>query len=187
VEREIGSRYNIDNKWRDEMAQWMKAHDGSYVNLAHAVRVKRMRSREHPGAAAKPRWVWGVELPDGEMVETNEEGHDVGDFLATIVPAQPGQEAVAVGWDSDARPTELWVTRLPIIAWRIELKPDYVPRPVFPDQDFDGVRTFIVLPDGRLLEPYVGEHDSLDAMKAALLEEAQRDWDAAQATKAAKA
>ncbi len=171
------------------MTQWMKAHDGSYVNLAHAVRVKRMRSREHPGTSAKQRWVWGVELPDGEMIETTEDGYDVGDHLATIVPAQPGQELVLVSVEGDDRPTALWVARYPIIAWRVELRPDVAPAPITPDETggTESWRRFIVLPDGRLLEPYVGEHDSLEAMKAALLEEAQRDWDNAQAAKAAKA
>lgn len=173
------------------MAQWMKAHDGSYVNLAHAVRVKRMRSREHPGTSAKQRWVWGVELPDGEMVETTEDDWDVGDHLATIVPAQPGQEAVLVctGTDGDHRPTEddIWTTRYPVIAWRVDSNPDHTPSPILPDDMPSNGRIFIVLPDGKLVEPYMGQHDSLEAMRTALLEEAQRDWDAAQATKAAKA
>jgi hypothetical protein len=41
-----------------------------------------------------------------------------------------------------------------------------------------------VLPDGKLLEPYSAEFESLEAMKTDLLEAAQRDWDNAQAAKA---
>ena len=111
---------------------------------------------------------------------------DVGEHLATIVPAQPGQELVLVSADSDdGRPTELWVARYPIIAWRVEVQPDAAPTPITPDDmgSTSSWRRFIVLPDGRLIEPYVGEHDSLEAMKTALLEEAQGAWDAAQAAK----
>ena len=174
------------------MAQWMKAADGIYVNLHHAVRVRRMQSREHPGTAGKPRWVWGAEMPDGELVETTEAGWDVwdvGDWLAHIVPAQPGQEMLVVSWDlPDAaeRPTKLWITRLPIVAWRVELRPDLVPTPVTPDElaGSCNCRQFIVLPDGRLLEQYNGEFENLEAMKADLLAAAQREWDNAQAAKA---
>jgi len=166
------------------MAQWMRAEDGSYLNLAHAVRVRRMRSRKHPGTQGEQRWVWGAELQDGTMVESNEEGWDFGEALATVVPAQPGQEAVMVSWDCDTRPTELWITRLPIVAWRVELSPDCVASPIFPDQSFEGTRRFIVLPDGKLVEPYIGEFANIEEMKISLLEAAQRDWDGAQAEKA---
>jgi hypothetical protein len=130
--------------------------------------------------------VWGVELPDGEVVETTEEGYDVGEHLATIVPAQPGQELVTVSWDTESRATELWILRLPIVAWRVELRPDIAPTPITPDDMATSFncRRFIVLPDGKLLEPYSAEFESLEAMKTDLLEAAQRDWDNAQAAKA---
>ena len=164
----------------------MKAEDGSYVNLAHAVRLKRMRSRAHPGKGEDPSWVWGIEMRDGELIETNE-GYLLADWLAHIVPGQPGQELLAVSWDWAERPTELWITRLPIIGWRVDIQPDSAPTPITPDALTEDCRQFVVLPDGSLLEPYVGIFENAEAMKAALLESAQTEWDNAQAAKAAKA
>jgi hypothetical protein len=166
------------------MSTWLETEGGYHVNLDH---VRRIR----PVQVEKGIWRLSLELDDDSSVTTVRRSAyrvDLSEMLATILPAASGQEALVVWTDTgdDTRPTEVRVFRYPIVGWRVQCHPNFPEaQPILPT-DIGDARRMIVLPDGRLLEAFVAEYDSIDAMKAKVLAEAQSDWDHAHAPRAAE-
>lgn len=160
------------------MPCWIETSKG-YVNLDHAVRLER------PTTDLKRDWeTWKVYLPGGLHLE----GRILKDVwmptvLANVVPAAAGQEAVALmaidNYDS-ARPAGVDVVRYPVVAWRvISDDPSAQPTPVLPVPWASNEHIFFVLPEGRLLKMDGNgeEFSDLEDAKAAVLLEAQAQWD----------
>jgi hypothetical protein len=158
------------------MTQWIETEDG-YVNAAHVVSVKETMRGDG----------WVLRLVDGDAVRVGRvtAPKDFGEAFATILPAQPGQEALLVTWDDHtARPTELWLSRMPIIGWRVRPDPAYAPVPIIPENELpEAHRLLIVLPDGKLLEPGNSEFDNVEVMQRHVLDMAQAQWDGEHAAK----
>jgi hypothetical protein len=164
------------------MSRWIETERGDYVNLDHVRRIRRTPGK-HGGHHLR------LELTDNTETQTCERDWDpmeLDEMLAIVLPAAPGQEALLVADDTHERPTEIWITRHPIVGWRIRCHPNFLAaEPVLPTS-LGGGRRMVVLPDGRLLENFVGEYANIDAMKTKLLAEAQEDWDRAHAQQAAQ-
>ena len=161
------------------MSLWVKTEDGGYVNLDQAVQLtpaatQGPQSREQAfvvtmvnGASASVTFDKGVFLPD---------------LLAPIVSAMAGEEALLVTTDNVGRPTEVSVNCCQIIGWRIRTEQDHPgsfasAAPIVVEAAI-GRELMILLPDGRVLSPLrKAEYDSIETMKAAVLETAQAEWD----------
>jgi hypothetical protein len=156
------------------MSQWIETERSTFVNLAHVRRITPI----HPENGIQQL---SLELDDNSHALTHKRDRlspiELAELLATVLPASPGQEALSVATNSDTeRPTEVRVDRYPIVGWRIRCHPNFpAAEPILPP-DFPFYRLMIMLPDARVLEPFVGEYDSIDDMKAEVLRQEQQTW-----------
>jgi hypothetical protein len=171
------------------MSRWIKADDGSYVNLDHAVRMKPAVCREE----GKQAFV--VTMPDGESARVSFSSKVwLTDMFDPILPAQSGQEALVVctnNYSDDGeleRPTEVWFDRYPILGWRIAPREDdggwRTHRPLLPFSIEDDRKLMVLLADGRVLWGDT-EFKDIEHMQRSMLERAQSEWDYAQEKTAA--
>jgi hypothetical protein len=162
---------------KGERLMWMMTVEGDYVNLDHVVRIKSAVTAKHEQAFV-------LRMVDGESARVTVPANaDLGTMLGTILPAQPGQEVLLVNYDTIGElPTEndVWFTRVPVLGWRdadpSELLGLVVP--ILPGGITSSSATMLVLPGGRLmtLDADATEYESIDAMRAAFLGRAQREW-----------
>jgi hypothetical protein len=75
-----------------------------------------------------------------------------------VIPAQPGYFACNVHEDE-------YVSRLPVIGWRIIAGNEAIPLVPGDHFDFD----LIECPDGRVIQPYHADHDSMDGAVAEVM------------------
>jgi hypothetical protein len=168
------------------MSKWLETEDGEHINLDHVRRI----SEEHVGTAS---YRFRLELADDSHGVTPSWSDTLshlrlGNLLATILPAAPGQEALHVGLKTNhGRPIGVWFKRYPIVGWRVH--PDLPEaRPVLPVLLPLDARLMIVLPCGQLIEQFwgEGEYDNIEDMTAQLLAEEQASWDEEYANEAAE-
>jgi hypothetical protein len=157
------------------MSRWIGTERG-YVNLDHAIEAECMtRTEPHVGR----EYFLRLKMVNGEIVTTEGRGIEPNyrNMLATVIPSQPGQEAVLVQWDDDGRPTEVETCRVPVLGWQLDIDDlNSDPVPILPEASWSNTRTIlIVLPDGRLYGD--GYHDTLEKACATVLRRVQRDWD----------
>jgi hypothetical protein len=97
-------------------------------------------------------------------------------MTSPVVAARPGEQAICISvMDGDGRPTEVFVERLWIRAWRIDcVRRDAVP---ILDEECGEDSVFLEQPDGRILKPLSCSYKDIDQAKAEILRKAQEDWD----------
>jgi hypothetical protein len=119
--------------------------------------------------------------PDGKIIDEKTDRNNFDPELATapIVPATPGQMAVVISPtadDLDERPKRTFITRQPIVAWRIVRGDDA--SPVLLQTPSDNDRVFIMLANGELLDSDdVEPYPNANKAAADVLKTAQCIWD----------
>ena len=98
--------------------------------------------------------------------------------IAPVVAAAAGATAVVMsatcGESPNGRPTETYAESVPIAAWRLVYD---VAMPIFVEAPMPGDLVFIVIPDGRVMEPGGGIFDTIADAQARILRRAQARWD----------
>jgi hypothetical protein len=153
------------------MPHFISCDDG-WVNLDHVVRICYQKCR-NPGLL-----FYGT---DGTSIgiKTNcPAGFDLDEAVAPMVAAAAGATAVVMsatcGESPNSRPTETYAESVLIAAWRLVYD---VAMPIFCEAPMPGDSVFIVLPDGRVMEPGGGIFDSIADAQAWVLRRAQARWD----------
>jgi hypothetical protein len=120
------------------MTRFLKTADHDFINADRIERLER----------------GGATLTDGTFVELSAK-QDIDRLLAPVVAATPGFIRLRYYADGGGDGTA-WVERLPIVAWRVCRLETY---PVVPGDTLDGSGCdgeALLLPDGQVLEPFVG-------------------------------
>ena len=151
------------------------ATDHGSINLDHVTRVTCNRA---PFQGASKFFFYstnGTVLGSCTMVAD----FDLVELTAPVVPAAAGTVALlitAIPETRGARPTadDIWVTRAPIVAWRLCYGGA---RPVLIEQPCSAETILVEMPDGRLLAADDCTHSNLDAAKGTILADRQREWD----------
>jgi hypothetical protein len=95
-------------------------------------------------------------------------------LLAELVSAQPGQKLITLHFDEERQ--SVYHFEYAIIAWAFEPGGE-TPSPITIDGNVyaqPGIAVLIEMPDGKLEEPYVAIHDSLEAAEADFLKQRTR-------------
>lgn len=164
------------------MSRWIETEKG-FVNLDHVIEAECMERKQH----GQTEYFMRLRTPNERAVTTRTWGiqPDYLAMFATLIEAQPGQEAVLVRWEAEGRPAEAETFRMPILGWRIYADSHTDPTPILPEAPWsDASAILIVLPDGRLY----GDgcyHDTVEKACAHLLHYAQLLWDREHAKSAA--
>lgn len=166
------------------MSRFFDTGGHGWVNL-DLIHEARLIARDEKTGAETWR------LYDGKTTYTTERPFDPDHLLATIIPAAK-DAFVYVPWvgneteDHTARPTEVGVYMVPVIAWTITLKrPDFsIVTPITTDDwgsNMEGSGN--PMPDGKVCVPYDRVYENVDDYKAAYLAEQQEKWDKTHKTK----
>jgi hypothetical protein len=129
---------------------FISAHNGALLNVAHITHLEPIHATR-VGVVD----VYCATLTGGERFKVDRFAIE-DDLLETVVvPSRPGDEALVItvlDRDDDGEPTreDIWVQRMPVLAWRIPVlrTGGIMPTPVLPDPPGDGDRVFIVTTAG---------------------------------------
>jgi hypothetical protein len=146
------------------MARFLRTSRG----LINADRIEQIT-----GAAGDPtRGRTRATLSDGEILLLDDRFDEIEKALLPVVAAAPGYKALfyyATGCDDD----EPWVKRVPVVAWRIDKD---VALPVTPDNDSIASNCTgwaVLMPDGRVVEPYMQTFPDEEAWRAEMAKDAE--------------
>lgn len=134
--------------------RFVQVDAGTYINADKVVAIRRVRD----GKAL-------LSLTDGQEYASADSFEEVMNEMGDVIPNTSGAQALIVGYDED---DDLQFTVQPIIGWRIsETGADAIGIE-------DSVVTYILLPDGSVVEPHRGHFRDLDHLKSHLLEGQQQ-------------
>ena len=117
----------------------------------NAANVAKIRSRKDGGV--------GFFDAEGCLLGESPPIYSISDYTGTIIPATVGQIVFFVCFYDDGG---LHVAQRAVVAWRLTDDGGSLPI-VAGDGPVSNERIFIPMPDGRVLDPLVGESDTLDA------------------------
>src|SRR4051812_16010598 len=105
---------------------WIETEHG-FVNLDHVVQLQHAAILPTQRDKRPTEDPWTAIFADGtHVVAWVDKSIWLPDLLADVVPAAAGQEVLVISADGapQHRPTEadIWVTRYPVIAWRVVSK-----------------------------------------------------------------
>ena len=147
------------------MARFVRTNRG----LINADRIEQIVGTSGDPTRGRTR----ATLSDGETLLLDDSFDAIERALLPVVAATPGYTVLsyyATGGDDDGP----WVERRPVTAWRIDKD---VTLPVTPDTDdehaFNCVGSGVLMPDGRVVQPYVGRFVDEENWRAAMAEEAE--------------
>jgi hypothetical protein len=156
---------------RREMPYFINCDEG-WVNLDHVVKIEYQRCR-NPGVLFYGADGTSIGIKTDCAAEFNLE-----EAIAPVVAAAAGATAVVMsatcGESPNGRPTETYAESVPIAAWRLVYN---VAMPIFVEAPMPGDSVFVVLPDGRVMEPGGGVFDTTADAKEGVLRRAQVRWD----------
>ncbi|WYK06752.1 hypothetical protein DWF04_018175 [Cereibacter sphaeroides f. sp. denitrificans] len=134
--------------------RFVQVDAGTYISADKVVAITRVRD----GKAL-------LSLTDGQEYASSDSFEEVMNEMGDVVPNTTGAQALIVGYDED---DGLEFAVQPIIGWRIsEAGADAIGIE-------DSVVTYILLPDGSIVEPHLAHFRDWDHLKSHLLERQQQ-------------
>jgi hypothetical protein len=152
------------------MTRFLRTADGGLVN---ADRVERIDD----GARKGLQWQARATLKEGGYATLSMDKAEIENALLPVVTALPGYVRLCYYADGgdDGGP---WVDRMPIVAWRIA---EDIALPVTPDEDKDDtLRSGVLLPDGRVVQPFMQTFPDEDAWRGEMDRQAKAQRKAAE-------
>lgn len=159
------------------MSRFFNTGAQGWINLDFVREARLIRRDDRTG-----RETW--RLSAGETTYTTDQPFDPELLLAEMVPASKG-EFIYVPWhgnkteDYNARPTEVGVYEVPVIAWAVLLhRNDFTSvMPITVDDWGSDMVGGHPMPDGKVNVPYDRIYENVDDYKAAYLADQQEKWD----------
>lgn len=147
------------------MATFIRGYNDCYLNLDQIQSIRPRKDKDG-------NWVYAAHTDDGRVLG-EWTGEVIDNTIYPIIPAQPGFTLLTVWFNTESVPDNLseWVTRDPIIAWRME---SYGPQPVTLEDggNRNAEIQAIECPGGKIVDPLSASYPSWDEF----IEDVRKQW-----------